>query len=158
MNVRWMFPAGPWLLSPHEQLGTESFRSLELSDPALARAMVAVVAPWLRSAVKSAAQLLPFVPSPGLTLKFGPLRADSDVQVVPPFGVSCRYSVPAANVLFGFVVWALKLANVLDPAATETSPITQRSIRYCFARFLDIFAPSWGSCFLCTAAPQPCAC
>ena len=60
------------------------------------------------------------------------------MQVVVPFAVSCRKSVPAENVFPVFVVCALKLANVPDPEAIETSPITDRIVRYCFTRFLDI--------------------
>src|SRR5579864_5115761 len=82
-------PVFAWLLEKL-QLGTSNLMSEAGIVPASLSARCAVTAPpWKLALIKNAAQLLPFVPSPGLTLKLGPVVADSDVHVVPPFGVSC---------------------------------------------------------------------
>ena len=65
-------------------------------------------------------------------------------QAEPALTVFESTIVPVANVLPGFVVSAENDANVLEPDAIDTRPITVKSIRYCLILFLDMVAPSRG--------------
>src|SRR6266481_5253484 len=78
-----------------------------------------------------------------------------DRHAVPALTVFESTIVPVAKVLPGFVVSAENDANVPEPDAIDTRPITVKSIRYCLTRFLDMVAPSWGSVVIVVSlAPQ----
>src|ERR1051326_1064252 len=68
-----------------------------------------------------------------------------DRHALPALTVFESTIVPVANVLPAFVVSAENVANVPEPDAIDTRPITVRSIKYCLTRFLDMVAPSWGN-------------
>src|ERR1051326_1785756 len=134
----------PWKLSPAASLATQapavsfSVAAARLPEFFRSRSLRALVPGFCTVALKIAEQAaLMFVSTPP------PLPLDR--HALPALTVFESTIVPVANVLPAFVVSAENVANVPEPDAIDTRPITVRSIKYCLTRFLDMVAPSWGN-------------